>query len=928
MKYYKYFNYFFLFLLIGIFSSEVLAAGVFDVAPTDRSKQYLGTIFGGNVGAVSLGGGANPIFQKMFERFNFIIVTAGVIVLSYIGIVSAINTAREGEAMGKKFSLWVPLRGLFGMLMMVPTPGTGYSIIQMTVIWIVLNGIGAANAIWGIVLDQLALGIPSVGKIRIDISNSQLQSLARDVLMAQTCMNKINGMTPLDLTKTHGPVKLIITPSAVQGSPATNPTTLTQEATISVGVQDPQNPGMPDPVLGALCGRFKLSTSICKPSGVFSSNVCLDSFNQASITQRLNIKTTALLAMFDAMSVASSTLATSGTNLSSPAPGFFQAAFDAYRSGIAGLAGGVNMPIAQPGRATSSISAPRISGSDIRGGIGSATRPITTGIGTAIGATGRTAAEAAGLVAPGAGYAAGFLQQGGVNGADYAAQGIDIAAEAGAEGANALTGGYAGQAANIATDRLAQGANVVTSTGTDVANWAVASWEQEPQTVPVTQQQVNDIRLEGWIHAGSFYPSLSKSSAQSPLGNELQNIPSSSGVPNATAETNLTNPQIRPQASDWSPQLYDQLVTPVNRIGFNNALLAANQYYTRDGFYVPPQSLGSLGSGQASTGNEFMDKVVNAISSGFRDPILNFFQNELMGAGTVTKGSEDPLVTIGRFGWTLMAAGEIAVFAMIAICFTLLLALAVGSCMSPMAWAANALFMQVFSLLFGILVLLWSGGAMLGVYVPLVPYLIFTTSAIGWFLAVTEALVGGPIIALALTHPSGEELGKVAPALGILVNIFLRPTLMIFGFVLAGGVMRASLVMVNYGFMKAVNDSILPTVFNIIPTLGIYIFLVVAVVNNSFSLIYVLPNKVLRFMGVPGEDVSPEKMMGETKEGFGAGAKIGSDVTRGMFEKGKAQYANQMNRAEDKASHSIGGASRAVFGREGFFRGGGGEGGG
>lgn len=956
-KFFKYFKYF-LFFAFWFFSPEIFA-GVFDVMPTDKSKQYLGIIFGGNVGAISLGGGSNPMLSKMFQYFNVIVLGIGVLILSWVGIVALVNTAREGEAMGKKFSLWVPLRGLFGMLLLIPSPGSGYSLIQMTVMWIVLNGIGAANAVWTIVLNQLALGVPSVGNIPINISNGQLDGLARSILMAETCMNSFNQFKQSSLYQNYGPVRIIVTAQPIQYSPNANkPTTLTQSAIISVGVPNPGNPSTADPVLGNLCGSFTVTTSICQPNTDNpNNNICLDTFNLASVAQRLNFKVGALLAMFNVISPAATSLA-SGSN---PANGFFSASYDAYRSGIAALAGGVNMAVAQPnvigspgyvpptikgpgnisgptvgysinpvtglptaaglasevgGQAQGSVSGAQTTGQAIEnagfglmGEVGTNTAatvaaPAVVGAGVGALATG-AAVQGAGAVSGEALYGAGYVA-GGVGGlASEAGQG---AANLGISGANAAIGAGSTVAnksieagTNIANQASNFGVNTAQSavnTGYNIANYAVQNWEQQSQVVPVTQTQVNNLLQVGWIHAGSYYYSLSQSSAQNPLGNELQNIPSPlSPIPNQAAALFPGNP---PQ--EWSSAVYNQLGSDANRVAFNNALTNANQYYLADHNFTPATTLPSLGSGQASTGNQFMDQIVNALSASFRQPIMDFIQNELMGTGSIVQGSIDPLVTIGRFGWTMMVAAEISVFVVIALCFTLLLALAAGSCLSPMAWAINALAMQIFGMVFAVMVLLWTAGATLGVYTPLIPYIIFTTTAVGWFLVVAEALVGSPIIALALVQPGGEELGNIKEGLGLVANVFIRPTLMIFGFILASGILRGALTLINFGFMKAVNDSVLPTVFSIIPTIGIYTFLVVGVVNQAFGLIYELPNKIMSYMGLRHEGFKPDTMIGEAKRGFESGAAVGKAGVQAMSEKGLAAYGKMA----DKIPHRKG----------------------
>lgn len=915
--YIKYFKYF-LFFAFWFIAPDVFAMGVFDVVPTDKSKQYLGIIFGGNIGAISLGGGANPMLSKMFERFNFIIVTAGVIVLSYIGIVSAINTAREGEALGKKFNLWVPLRGLFGMLLMIPTPGSGYSVIQMTVIWIVLNGVGAANAIWNVVLDQMSLGIQAVGRININISNSQLEGLAKAVSSAQTCMYSLNSMDKLDLTKKNGPVKVMVNPGAVKYAPSmSDPKTLSQKAKISVGVADPNNPNLPHPKFGSICGYFSVTTSVCKadPTAMPGTNTgaCSDSFNQNSITQKLNLKIAAFLAMFDAMSTSSATLATSGYDNNSPASGYYNASYEAYRSGLAALAGGVKMPVRQMTAGSSNIgfNFGRDVGSSIRGGARSEAESLRdsrsgarTAAEAAFGVAGREAGTAVeSYYGPLGGRQAGTAAEAGFGAAGQVA---GAAAEAGTDVAAAYTE-VGGEVAGAAVEGSIDVANRAANAGASIANRAVEIWEQEPAAVAVTDSQVKDLKSVGWIHAGSYYYALTKSSAQSPLGDELTNLPKFATAPNIPQQTSieLSNPALRP-TNDWTNELFEQLATPANRIKLNTALQGVFKFYERDADYSPPQSLPGLGSGQASTGNELMDTVVNKVSAVFRDPIISFFVNELStDSSSIIRGSEDPLVTIGRFGWTIMFSSEIAIFVTIAISFTLLLGLAPMSCASSLAWGANAALMWIFGLLFGLMLLLWITGATLGIYVPLVPYLIFTTSAIGWFMAVAEALVGAPIIALALTQPGGEELGKVAQGLGIVANVFLRPTLMIFGFILAAGVLRGALTMINFGFLRAINESVLPTLFNIIPTLGLYAFLVTAVVNQAFSLIYVLPNKVLGFMGISGEGFKPDEMIQGAKGGFDKGAEVGHSGAKALHTKGAKANAYLASKLKKKGGGEL-----------------------
>ena len=139
-----------------------------------------------------------------------------------------------------------------------------------------------------------------------------------------------------------------------------------------------------------------------------------------------------------------------------------------------------------------------------------------------------------------------------------------------------------------------------------------------------------------------------------------------------------------------------------------------------------------------------------------------------------------------------------------------------------------------------------------------------------------------------MVHPSQDELGKVGPGLAILANIFLRPTLMIFGFILASTLVRAGLVMLNFSFDTTLKHAFPnPSIFSIIAILGLYLGLMLAIVNQSFTLIYDLPNKIFRWMGGQQEQhPGAEKMTGEAKGQFDAAASKGQDAA------GKAQTAS------------------------------------
>lgn len=734
-----------LLFIFALFLSPDVFAGVFEVLPTDKSMEYLGIIFGGSVGAITLGGDSNPMLSRMFESFNGIIVTVGAIILSYIGVAAAINTAREGEAMGKKFSLWVPMRAILGMLLMIPSPGTGYSIVQMTVMWIVLNGIGAANQVWNVVLDQLASGIKASGKIEVKDSELDLGSTIEAVLKASTCMQVLNNTPGLQLVQNFGRVKPIITYTFTPPTPQAN--VIKEIATISLGVE-----GSPDPADKSICGSFIVSTQIVKGD---KNN----SFNKGSLDTRLAIKVNALMAIFSVVEPATAVLRyTYNAITPEPENGYVTQAINGYKTQLINLISGIN----------------------------------------------------------------------------------------------------------------------------SVPSGTKEAWETTNNKAPVNSEIATFKRL-GWIHAGSYYYAMSKSTGQK-LDQDALTIPTPTIPGTAIIKSVLTDPRFANTPPEgWSgPKLYTVLGTPANRATFFDAMDNAKQFYDADKV-IAKNSLPALGSGNVSSGNKLVDKIVGGISDKIRTPIIEMFQSAFSGQ------KEDPLISIGKFGWEIMLSGEIGIFVSMILAFAFSTAASPGACLNPAAFSANQLLLQIFVVVFTFLALMWTMGATMGVYMPLIPYIIFTGTAVGWMLAVIEAVVAAPLIALAMVQPGGEELGSIKEPLLILANLFFRPMLMIFGFVIAGSFLRAILTMLNFGFARAVEESVIPTLFGIIPVLGIYVGFSIALINQAFGLIYELPNRVMRYMGHSESGYTPTKAIEGAKGGAdqGAGAASGAIKAVGGTLQGK-----------------------------------------
>lgn len=238
------------------------------------------------------------------------------------------------------------------------------------------------------------------------------------------------------------------------------------------------------------------------------------------------------------------------------------------------------------------------------------------------------------------------------------------------------------------------------------------------------------------------------------------------------------------------------------------------------------------------------------------------------------------------------------------------------------------------------LLLAWIG-IMVGVgfttayYIPILPYMIFTFGVLAWLISVIEAMVAAPIVALGVTHPEGHDaFGKGEAAIMILLNVFLRPAMMIIGYISAIALSYVGVWILNAGFDHAIGfiqngtadtsggstwggfdtDSwnkenstnngsagsgsggykewagIYAYFFSIL----VYTTTYLVIVQKAFTLISYLPDKVLRWIGGTPESLGQESSQWgeEVKNKSGEAAK-GTQDAQGQMDKQLGGYGQQ-----------------------------------
>lgn len=729
-------------------------AGFFDPPTTDKSIEYLGGIFGNHVGAIYLGGAANPVLIKMFSCFNTVILSIGIIILSYIGLVSTINTAHEGEAMGKKWSsIWLPMRSILGMLLMVPTPAAGYSLIQVIVLWLIIQGIGAADKVWNIALTDLDAGISVTQGLSVDAgsmsslsstaSNAQGKTLAKKLLYSLACKKSIenlyagtalNTTTRSNFVAQYGNKIGLLTTDPIFSS--STPAAATYQGSFNIGAQGYGTTA----AYQQICGNYKVTgdSKANELSALAASGTVPTAVLENYATTAYETKMLALRAMIPFLDDAAEQI----VNNTSNRDGTISTAITAY--------------------------------SDIV------------------------------------------------------------------------------QALIVPTNIILSGAD------------------------PTESAAIEQGRQFGWVTAGSFYFLLAKSVSQKLLATATD-FPTPSLVPSTQPSVALAglNDYLHPNELNY----ISTNLTKVDEFFANTSNTSAQ---TTGALTIPDITPDTLAGTIMQPLHDLMQQMVNSIT-----------------AMMATSG--DPLIEHAIFGNNLMLAAEYT--------WITIIGLVIGLSAAAVCTSSNPFFMILLSVLvvvapivIAIMGMLWAFGATLSIYESMIPYLIYAVSVLGWFFLVIEAIIAAPLVALGLVMPSGDELGKIVPSLMLLVNIILRPTLMVFGFILGARLYKVMIEFVNFGMLAAFGS--LPSTSFLAPlaALVLYVGFVLTLANKCFALIHIVPDKITRWIGGSTESTDATALQ-ETKASFEKGS--------GQVNQAARQTANAPGKAVEKAA-SVAGEVAAI----------------
>ncbi len=966
-------NKLFVALLLLVCPGLVLADGSLSFAPpaSDYSVVFLGNLFGVVDGVLS--GTGSQIMGSMFAVFNAAVLALGGIIIMYTLIVSTMNTAHEGQMLGQKWSsIWIPIRSTLGLALLIPKT-SGYCLMQIFVMWIVVQGVGAADKVWDAALSYLNRGgviiqaqqINPTASLTENSSTSGMAGIATgavNMLAGQVCMLGIQRQlenTRQDLldaqSKQSGACY-----SAEQGSQMQKfcstvvPDFLSSVNAVSVQNASPTNSSWnvsmpnfdsssPYSFLNGICGtivwnnistlnsKFGSKEFSAKPTAGNNVKVGNNTLTPAEIAATQLSRGIAVQQMYmDLTSVARTMVSndpqmSSTTNTNSNTTPYSPVAMQQF-----------GVPYKENGTVCTtynSSTSPKdkcviwgpVQGSSVGGVLFNGAEIINA------------INDYNGIMMPTVNLARLISQSSNQN------KSTEFINKATTQGW-IMAGAYFFNLVQIqGTSSIENAGQVDSKTGLDsssfdpttMASPFVISTDGKTVTCgPGNMKDKDFSNLCSWL--GENSDGLQK------IQNVQALITSTSPPKKPSLSSNMTAVGSAPSSTTYGyinnalmmqtpGQPGVQPLTFANTINFaiNTDLYRLQRQNFSCGEVKPffsiclGQILGNIFYNiiLVTIYNLFLDifgQIINQVVMAFLmiplQGMANIFQQ---GVKILAEPGVNPVVALANMGnYYINFAGNL---------WMMLLNMAISSALIPVfgvfIFAMMSLAMPLVIAWVGVMV---SVGFTTAYYIPLLPYVIFTFGALGWLISVIEAMVAAPIVALGVTHPEGHDaFGKGEAAIMILVNVFLRPSMMIIGYITAIALSYVGVWILNAGYDQAVsfmqqehtdNSVLVEGLLGSSPSssgsgiggvsytdwAGIYAFffsiltyttLYLTIIQKSFTLITYLPDKVLRWIGGTPESIGQEaSQWGEEVKGKTQEAGKETQTAQGQIDKTLGGY--------------------------------------
>ncbi len=290
------------------------------------------------------------------------------------------------------------------------------------------------------------------------------------------------------------------------------------------------------------------------------------------------------------------------------------------------------------------------------------------------------------------------------------------------------------------------------------------------------------------------------------------------------------------------------------------AAMAAYKSQQATSSFTP--TLGTSSTGDYSKGAVGSDanKIIGSFFSAPGQRIVNYMID--VNAGGAGNGQLNPLIKMKNLGDYTMVAAEtgLAAYVTAKAISRVKDGWSVGGIAAKLANAVSSIGDALQGVLEGMspfiimaIVALFLLGGALSTYLPMVPFIIWFGAAINWLVIVGEAIVAAPLWAFTHLGGDGDGMGqRTAHGYIFLLNVMVRPFLMVIGFFLGGAGIIAGGTLLNQLFGIALANAQFDSVtglFSIIFYLVIYASMCLNLVHTCFNLIFIVPDQVINWVG-------------------------------------------------------------------------------
>lgn len=191
-------------------------------------------------------------------------------------------------------------------------------------------------------------------------------------------------------------------------------------------------------------------------------------------------------------------------------------------------------------------------------------------------------------------------------------------------------------------------------------------------------------------------------------------------------------------------------------------------------------------------------------------------------------------------------------------------------------------------------------GIILAFWLPMLPFINWVGGLIGWVISVLEMLVAAPIWIAAHLHPEGEGMASRHAASGymIVLELLLRPVLMVFGFIVAVIIVDPLLNVISWMYFPAFSSMTVDSsagLITLIMKIIIYAVICWMVINFAFKAITSVPTGVMKWIGgMAGHNSEMAESLGENARHI---VVSGAHQVQGATRAGISAGARRLNKS-------------------------------